>query len=144
MIREIKHNDIDRVIALAKQLWPRKQNRADEMREAIRMYIEDSAYLILGYESEGLVLGFVTASIRWALFYQGKVAIIEDLIVDASHRNQGIGRALVRYIENIIMRDKLVTGIELCSDLYREETFDFWEKCGYEKLAYHFRKEIVR
>jgi len=144
MIRKITHSDIDRVIVLANQLWPRKQIAADKMRAVICMYIEDPAYFILGYEGEGTILGFITVSIRWALFYQGRVAIIEDLIVEKSHRGQGIGCELVRHAENTIMKEESVKGIELCSDLHREETFGFWEKCGYERLAYHFRKELER
>jgi PhnO protein len=144
MIREITHNDIDRVIVLASQLWPRKQIDADKMRAVIRMYIEDPAYFILGYEGEGTIRGFITVSIRWALFYQGKVAIIEDLIVDKSYRGQGLGYELVTQAEEVIMKDKLVTGIELCSDLHREETFVCWEKCGYERLGHQFRKELTR
>ena len=144
MIREITYNDIDRVITLAKQLWPRKQIDTGKMSAAIRTYIKDLAYLILGYEDKDALLGFITVSIRWALFYQGKVAIIEDLVVDESHRGQGIGFELVQCVENLIMEDKLATGIELSSDLDREETFVFWKKCGYERLGYHFRKELRR
>jgi len=92
------------------------------MRKVIEEYVKESSYQICGYEGDGILLGIVTVSIRWALFCEGKVAIIE-------HR---------------IAEDSEVKGIELSSDYRRKATHGFWEGCGYSKLAFQFRKENNR
>ncbi len=144
MIRPITMSDIDRVVVLAQQLWPNKKIATSEIGLAVNEYIEDPSYMIFGYEDKGLLIGFITVSIRYALFYEGKVATIEDLIVDQEHRGGGIGYGLVRYVEQLITKDSDVNGIELSSDLHREETFKFWEKCGFQRCAYQFRKTLKR
>ena len=142
-IREVGHEDLVRVAELLQQLWPEKRVdiEDDAMRETMDKYFNGTSYRIYGYEEETL-LGIITASFRWALFYQGKVAIIEDLVVDRSHRGKGIGSRLVDYLEHRIYADDSVKGIELSSDLDRDEAHQFWEKCGYSKLAFQFRKAV--
>ena len=143
MIRQITHKDSDRVIKLMQQLWPEMHIESEEMRKVIKKYIEESNYEIYGYEEKGVLLGIITISFRWAIFYEGKVATIEELIVDQAHQGRGIGRKLVKFTEEVIIKKKNVRGIELSSDLRRKETHKFWEKCGYPKLAYHFRRRIT-
>jgi GNAT superfamily N-acetyltransferase len=104
-------------------------------------YVEDPRYWILGYEDEGTLLGAVTVSFRWTLFRGGEVAIIEDLVVDTGHRGEGIGAALVRFVEDKIVQETGVRAIEVHSDFHREEAHTFWESIGYCRLAFQFRKE---
>jgi GNAT superfamily N-acetyltransferase len=142
MIRQITDKDFSRVAELLHQLWPEKQIEYEEMRKVIRKYIKESSYEIYGYEEKGVLLGIITMSFRWALFYEGKVATVEELIVDHAHLRKGIGRKLVKFTEDVIVKNKRVRGIELSSDLRRKETHKFWEKCGYPKLAYQFRRKL--
>jgi GNAT superfamily N-acetyltransferase len=142
MIRQVTHGDFDRVVALLQQLWPGKRIQYDALLEVLEKYIEESNYWIYGYDEEGILLGIITVSLRWALVYEGKVAIIEDLIVDKDHRGKGIGRQLVRFVEDRVAVGGEVKVIELSSDLHRKAAHEFWEKCGYSKLAVQFRKEI--
>ncbi len=143
MIRQITDKDFSRVAELLHQLWPEKKIEYEEMRKVIRKYIKESNYEIYGYEEKGALLGIVTVSFRWALFYEGRIATIEELIVDQAHQGRGIGRKLVKFTEDVIIKKKNVGGIELSSDLRRKETHKFWEKCGYPKRAYQFRKRIT-
>ncbi|MGB3904309.1 MAG: GNAT family N-acetyltransferase [Anaerolineae bacterium] len=95
-----------------------------------------------GYEAEGVLRGIITVSFRWALFHGGEVAIIEDLVVDESHRGKGIGQSLVRFAEDKIIEDRKAKAVEVNSDVHRVNTHGFWEKCGYSSLAFQFRKEV--
>jgi GNAT superfamily N-acetyltransferase len=142
MIRQVTHGDFDRVVALLQQLWPGKRIQYDGLQEVLEKYIEESNYWIYGYEEGGVILGIITLFLRWTLFYEGKVAVIEDLIVDKDHRGKGVGWQLVGFAEDRLAVGGEVKGIELSSDLHRKAAHEFWEKCGYSKLAVQFRKEI--
>jgi GNAT superfamily N-acetyltransferase len=142
MIRQVIDKDFIRVTELLHQLWPEKQMEYEQMRKVIRRYIKESNYEVYGYEEKGTLLGIITISFRWALFYEGKVATIEELIVDRAHQRKSVGRKLVRFAEEMITKKRDVKGIELSSDLRRKETHRFWEKCGYPRMAFQFRKEV--
>ncbi len=140
-IREVTAADAGRVVELLSQLWPEKRMPYEKVAHLTERYVADPSYQIYGYEEQGIVVGIITVSLRWALFYQGQVAIIEDLVVDAAHRGEGIGRKLVRVIEDTVLADDKVKAIEVNSDFHREETHAFWERCGYSRHAFQFRKE---
>lgn len=142
MIRQVTDRDFSRVAELLHQLWPEKRIEYEEMRRVVRRYIKESNYHIYGYEGKGILLGIITISFRWAIFYEGKVATIEELVVDKNHQGKGIGRKLVKFAEDSIIKKGKAKGIELSSDLRRKETHRFWEKLGYPKLAFEFRKRL--
>jgi PhnO protein len=142
MIREVRSEDVARVMELLQQLWPGKPIDDRRMREVVEKYVADQGYEIYGYEEKGTLVGIITASYRWALFYEGQVAIIEDLVVNESHRGKGIGSRLVQSFEDRVCSNKLVRAIELSSDSGRQEAHAFWERHGYSKLAFQFRKRL--
>jgi GNAT superfamily N-acetyltransferase len=142
MIRQVTDRDFSRVAELLHQLWPEKQIEYEELRKVVRRYIKESNYHIYGYEEKGILLGIMTISFRWAIFYEGKVAAIEELVVDRDHQGKGIGRKLVEFAEDTIIKKGKAKGIELSSDLRRRETHEFWKKCGYPKRAFQFRKKL--
>jgi len=142
MIRPITDRDFSRVVELLHQLWPDKRIDYEDMRKVVRKYIKESNYHIYGFEENGILLGIVTVSFRWAVFYEGKVATIEELIVDQAYQGKGIGKTLVKFVEEKIVKPGKAKGIELSSDLRRTSTHGFWEKLGYPKSAFEFRKRL--
>jgi GNAT superfamily N-acetyltransferase len=143
MIRKITDGDFSRVAELLNQLWPEKRIDYQETRKVVKKYIKESNYHIYGYEEKGVLLGIAAVSFRWAIFYEGKVATIEELAVDQTHQGKGIGTKLVRFVEDNIVKEGKAKGIELSSDLRRKETHKFWEKLGYPKRAFEFRKTLA-
>ena len=141
MIRPLGKNDYDQVCNLLRQLRSIKKHEIGTIVPVLKKYTSDPDYMIWGYEEDDRIVGFITVSLRQALLYEGKVAIIEDLIVEESHRCDGVCRKLVRFVEDIV-ESMGVKGIEANSDFQRSDTHDFWEECGYSKLAYQFRKGI--
>ncbi|UCE35880.1 MAG: GNAT family N-acetyltransferase [Thermoplasmata archaeon] len=138
MIRRVKIQDHSEIITLLKQLWPNAPPNPEELGGLVDQYIQNENYDIYCYE-EDKILGIITFSKRHAFFYQGKVAIIEDLVIDEPHRGKGIGKELVEYVEEELKRQGIL-NIELSSDLQRTGAHEFWEKMGYTKSGYHFRK----
>jgi N-acetylglutamate synthase-like GNAT family acetyltransferase len=138
MIREAKIEDAEAILPLFHQLWPNRQIDSDETVQILGCYIEDGNYEIYCYEDEKIE-GIITVSIRQAFFYDGSVAIIEDLVINKYIRGEGIGSELVRFVERKL-KEKGISSIELSSDFHRAQAHDFWEKLEYKKSGYHFRK----
>jgi GNAT superfamily N-acetyltransferase len=142
VIREVTREEAGRAAELFRQLWPDKGIEEEHVGSIIERYREEWGYWIYGYEDGGTLYGLITVSFRLTFFQDGDVATIEDLVVEEARRGQGIGTALVEFVEDKVVDDGRASGIETISDLYREATHGFWEKCGYSRLALQFRKEI--
>jgi GNAT superfamily N-acetyltransferase len=140
LIRRIKREDIEEIIPLFHQLWPGIKLDPKEIMEILNIYIQENNYDMYCYVNEK-IQGLITITQRDAFYYGGKVAIIEDLVVDEKYREHDIGRILVEFVENELKRKGIKT-IELASDLHRNQAHEFWEKLGYKKLAYQFRKNF--
>jgi GNAT superfamily N-acetyltransferase len=141
-IRELTVADKDDVLELLGQLWPDKSIDPATAEGVIERYVKDPGYWIYGHEVEGALRGLVTASFRWTLFHDGQVATIEDLVVDEAHRGQGVGTALVRFVEDRIVKERKASAVEVNSDLDRDAAHEFWTGCDYTRLAFQFRKTI--
>jgi len=59
----------------------------------------------------------------------GKVAHIEDVVVDVSVRGKGLGKELIRYLQDIAMSQSVYKTTLYCF----EKNAEFYEKCGFEK-----------
>jgi GNAT superfamily N-acetyltransferase len=142
VIREVTRKEAERVAELFGQLWPDKGIEEEHVGSIIERYRVEPGYWIYGYEDGGTLCGLVTVSFRCTFFHDGEVASIEDLVVDEARRSEGIGAALVEFVEHKVVDDGRARGIEVISDLYREDAHSFWEMCGYSRLAFQFRKEM--
>ena len=114
-----------------------------EVWAIVERYVMDPQYWIYGYEVEGVLRGLVTVSFRWTLFHAGQVAIVEDLVVDEGFRGQSLGTALLDSVENRAIEEERARIVEVNSDLHRDAAHGFWERHGYARLAYQFRKALV-
>jgi GNAT superfamily N-acetyltransferase len=141
-IRELTVEDKDDVLELLEQLWPDKSVDPATAEGVIERYAKDPGYWIYGYEVEDALRGLVTVSFRWTLFHDGQVAIIEDLVVDEARGGQGVGTALVRFVEDRMVEEGKTRAVEVNSDLGRDAAHQFWTRCGYTRLAFQFRKVI--
>ena len=137
MIRRMKPEDSEALIPLFRELWPDKPLDEGEIKDIFNQYLEDEMYDIYVFEEE-MILGIITISKRKTFFYGGSVAIIEDLVVSKESRGKGIGRELVEFIEREFEED--IRALELSSDMHRNLAHEFWEKRGYSRSGYHFRK----
>jgi len=142
VIRRVTHGDAGRVVELLQQLWPGKGIQHHDMKKVLDEYMAGPGYWIYGYEAEKVLWGIVTVSFRWTPFHEGEVAIIEDLVIDEAHRGKDVGQSLVRFAEEKIFEHRKAKAVEVNSDVHRVNTHGSWEKCGYSRLAFQFRKEV--
>lgn len=134
MIREIIEKDAGDMAELIRQLSPSDVNVSENMVRAIRAKILSMAELnhmkIFGYEQDGKIVGTCTLGRMEGLSRECRpFAVIENVVVLDSTRNQGIGKQLVRHA--ITQAEQwgcykviLETGSQ------DEWKLRFYEKCG--------------
>jgi GNAT superfamily N-acetyltransferase len=91
---------------------------------------------------EGSVVGLLSLHIL-LYFHEGiLLGRVSALVVDAAHRGQGIGRYLMRDAEHLAWTHGC-SKMEVASALPRTEAHAFYEKVGYERVAYRFVKSLA-
>ena len=96
--------------------------------QMIASYIDDEMVGIAGY---------------WVLtrFYSGKYIQVGNMVVDEKHRNAGIGKTMLKFIEDEGKKQGCEHFI-LDSRLDNKKSHDFYSREGFEVMGYHFMKDI--
>lgn len=75
-------------------------------------------------------------------FYNEKHVFLYDLITAKSHRSKGYGEKMLSYIE-MWGREHDCSSVVLTSAFVRKAAHRFYEREGYEKVSYAFRKQLL-
>lgn len=142
MIRKVEPEDFDEVVRLFMQLWPEMPLSYDDLKSVLNIYLDSRRCEMWCYDDDG-IKGIITLTRRPAFYYGGQVAMLEDIIVDEPSRRQGIGQELVRFVEHRLENEGIY-GIEISSDFHRDKAHSFYEKLGYKRSGFHFRKRSNR
>jgi len=111
---------------------PSLNDLADLVRDA-------SSTLMVARDDHGEIVGALTLTVYRVP--TGIRSIIEDVIVDASARGQGIGDALMKYAINLA-REKGAQNISLTSNPMREAANRLYLRMGFKKRetnAYQYK-----
>lgn len=106
-------------------------------RKAILLVAEDE-------ENEGQLVGYLTGSIatRPPVFVIPKHGFIGDLVVSKSHRNQGIGKALVKEFESWA-KEKEMKFVTLAVFSGNDSGMEFWETVGYKDTTTVLKRRFI-
>jgi diamine N-acetyltransferase len=101
---------------------------AEENYQMIAAYIKEEMVGIAGY---------------WVLtrFYSGKYTQVGNMVVDEKHRNLGIGKKILGFIEDEGKKQGCQHFI-LDSRLDNKKSHDFYLREGFEVMGYHFMKDL--
>jgi len=97
-------------------------------------------YLAESHEREAL--GFISCHIQNLLHHCGKVAEIQELFVRQENRAEGIGQALVKFVEQELIALNCIS-FEVTAQNKRLQTHDFYKKMGFEQTHLKFTKAIT-
>ena len=138
-IRSAGRNDFNQLLGLLRQLNP-SDPEASEIEFIVFEEIINSKYLdIIVADDEGFLLGSCYLNVIPNMTRGGRsYAVIENVVTDSAHRNQGIGKTLInRAIE--LAWNQNCYKVMLMSGRTEESVHAFYKKCGFnadEKHAY--------
>ena len=87
----------------------------------------------------GSVVGSFTLYVLPNLTRNGrKAGLLENVVVDAPHRRQGVGRAMIEEARRLA-EEAGCYKLSLTSTASRHEAHAFYRRCGMERHGYSFR-----
>lgn len=101
---------------------------------------EDGIALV-AEDSEGNVVGVMTARILWVIHHDAPLAWLTALVVLDSARGKGIGSLLLGRAEQWAAQ-KGAQKISLSSAMHRTETHNYYDNRGYERSGLRFTKKL--
>jgi predicted N-acetyltransferase YhbS len=116
--------------------------------ERIRQVSQDPHTALFVGELDGVVVGTALVSLCADVMFQSQpFAVVENIIVDSSSRNTGIGGVLMGEIESFCLNAEC-SKIMLLSSIDRIQAHRFFEREGYSASFKHgfvkYRRQLKR
>ena len=111
----------------------------DEASERIALVQSDRRQVLLLAECEGRVQGLVAMETLYSVAHGSELARITALVVAPGCERQGVGRRLLRAVEQRA-RQARIARIEVTSNARRSAAHAFYRGCGYADGSLRFVK----
>lgn len=141
VIREIESKDYLSVAAIWRDVLgflPVTDENAIETYEKMK---EDSRYRTFVADVNGVVVGFATTAETLAIGYPNGYIKMNGLAVLPEFQHHGIGKMLMERVEELALEHN-ASFIGLASGFQRTGAHEFYERLGYTKTSFWFRKNI--
>lgn len=136
-IRRIRLDDLDKVYELMNILYEGKL-KYDRFKDIYKFKLqEENSYYIVALEEDNVV-GVLTSELQEKLHRERLQLFIEDLIVEESKRNNGIGKALIENAVNYA-KDNNCEVVELTSYKDNIKAHKFYENNGFINHSIKFK-----
>ena len=137
-IRDAEARDADAISALLGQLgYPATAEALPPRLERLQI-VGDRAVVA---DLDGAVVGLAQLHVSPTLEYERPAAKLAALVVDASHRGEGVGRALVEAME-AEARARRCELLFLTTAARREDAHEFYLRVGLEETGKRFAKSL--
>jgi ribosomal protein S18 acetylase RimI-like enzyme len=139
-IRQATLDDADAVFALVNQLADRYDVDRAAFDDAFHHAVEQAEdhLLQVAVSADDRVVGYVLMTIARLLYTRDDIAQIQELIVDESARNQGVGSRLVYAMEDIC-RARNLSQLTVASN----RAPAFYDRLDYRSTADFLKKSFV-
>jgi len=104
----------------------------EKQRKGLNLLLEDEKSVVLIAKRNDKFIGMCTLQFLISTAEGGKVALLEDLVVDAKWRNKGIGSALLRAAEGYCKQHG-ISRITLLADKDNHNALNFYKKHQWQK-----------
>ena len=111
----------------------------DEAAERIALVQSDRRQVLLLAECDGRVQGMVAMETLYSVAHGNELARITALVVAPEWERQGVGRRLLREVEQRA-RQSRIARIEVTSNARRNAAHAFYRGCGYADGSLRFVK----
>jgi GNAT superfamily N-acetyltransferase len=140
-IRHCLLADFPQVLSLLEQLWPTAELDPTGLEQCFCQAMAAENQFYLGAEVGQRLVGFGTLSIKYNLWAHGRLACIDELVVDAAYRGRGVGCQLLAFLE-LVARQRGAHRVELASAFHRQESHAWYRRRGYSELSIVFSKPL--
>lgn len=140
-IRPVVKGDIDSILPLLQQLWPKKKIHLHQIQSLIQQQLLSRNHHLVVAEQQNRVVGFGSLSRKINLWTEGMLGHIDELVVDDREQQRGIGTIILNYI----IERGLQLGcrrIELDSAYHRKQAHQFYQRKGFVNRAILFSKQV--
>ena len=138
-IRAAGPRDAAEVLALARALATSYVVDETAFRASFDGIIADETNRVLVAEVGGRVCGYVHGLTHLAFHSNGAIGWVEELMVDASARGQGVDRALMAAFERWAVESADVRYVAVAT----RRAEDFYVSVGYEPSATYLKKRVT-
>jgi GNAT superfamily N-acetyltransferase len=136
-IRPAQLTDSDALASLVTQLGYRTSAAQMHQRLAVLLSRPDHHTFVACMAHR--VVGMASVWLGYAIEFDGRYGRITAVSVDERVRRQGVGRALMQYVEQWL-RAQHAAMVTLTSAAHRREAHRFYESLGYEGNGVRFKK----
>jgi GNAT superfamily N-acetyltransferase len=119
---------LGQLFAIEKDFSPNREKQ----RRGLSLLLEDERSTVLIAKSDDKVIGMCTLQFIISTAEGGKVALLEDLVVDKKWRGKGIGSALLKAAEGYCKQHG-ISRITLLADKDNHNALNFYKKHQWQK-----------
>ena len=134
IIRSATMSDIDSMVILLGQLFSIEEDfTADVLKQkkGLELLLQNQNYSkVLVAESDGKVVGMLTAQIYISTAEGAKAGMLEDMIIDKNYRRKEIGRMLIQKMEDWAFENN-IKRLQLLCDKNNIPALEYYKKLNW-------------
>ncbi|WP_062345801.1 GNAT family N-acetyltransferase [Herbidospora yilanensis] len=134
-LRRAEKTDAEQIFALAREFAVSFRPERAAFDAAFPELLENEEALLLVATVDGVVRGYLLGFTHLTLFANGRVAWVEEAIIESGFRRHGLGRHLLAEFE-LWARSRDAGYVALAT----RRAAEFYKATGYEVSATYYRK----
>lgn len=135
-IKKASKSEVDEVLSLVNGLYDHNYItfEEDKVRFALEKLLDDDSkgYVWTVYD-KNVIIGYFIVSLGYSLEHNGQIAIIDEMYIKKSHRDQGYGKAILGAIENFC-KEHGVHTVALEVEKHNINAQIFFQIKGFQKM----------
>lgn len=139
LIRSARQQDVEQLVGLLHALFTIEADfSADtgKQRRGLELMLAAAHSQVLVAEADGQVVGLCTGQMVISTAEGGPAILVEDMVVAAGYRGQGIGRLLLSGLIDWA-RGRGATRMQLLADENNQPALDYYRHLGWQQTALH-------
>jgi len=135
VIRQAEATDLDRLTELLGLLFSIEADfdfNPVKQRCGLQMILNHAGAVILVAETEGQVLGMSSGQLTISTAQGGYAMLVEDVVVAEPWQGQGVGKILIKGLEQWAKARK-VERLQLLADCNNQEALGFYKTLGWHR-----------
>ena len=135
IIREANPNDTEKLFSLVTEFATSFKPRRESFEDSFHNLLSNDSACLLVAEKSGDVIGYCLGFDHHTFYANGRVAWVEEIMVQSAYRREKVGSALMDAIESWAKsRESALIA------LATRRAASFYTAIGYEESATYFRK----